>query len=249
MRHGDCPSGKSVSVNHLLVLAGGFGTRLRSVVSDVPKPLAPVMGQPYLHYMMDNWRAQGITRFTFLLHHQAELMKGFLQTLQATEDYSGCHITCLVEPQPMGTGGAIAYAVRELQLSGAFLTANADTWLSHGVGQVSAVTAPALAMVHVADSERYGRVMAEKGRVLCFEEKQAGTKPGWINAGLYHLAAGLFANWGGQPFSLERDLFPKLVINGELSAVSLDSEFIDIGIPADYFRFCRWVESGKVGAP
>ena len=77
MRHGDCPFGKSVSVNHLLVLAGGFGTRLRSVVSDVPKPLAPVMGQPYLRYMMDNWRAQGITRFTFLLHHQVELMTGF----------------------------------------------------------------------------------------------------------------------------------------------------------------------------
>ena len=74
-----------MSVNHLLVLAGGFGTRLRSVVSDVPKPLAPVMGQPYLRYMMDNRRAQGITRFTFLLHHQAELMTGFLQTLQAAQ--------------------------------------------------------------------------------------------------------------------------------------------------------------------
>ncbi len=232
----------------MLVLAGGFGTRLRSAVSEVPKPLAPVMNRPYLHYLIESWMAQGVGRLTFLLHHQADLIRAFLQSLQNEGRLKDCQITTLTEPQPLGTGGAIAYAVRELEMTGPFLIANADTWLGHGIEQVAATRAPAIAIVLLANSERYGRVRTESGRVVSFEEKQSIIGRGWINAGLYHLQADFFGDWDGKPFSLERELFPKLADSGDLSAVPLQTEFIDIGIPKDYFRFCRWIESGKIGA-
>lgn len=234
---------------NLLVLAGGFGTRLRSAVQDVPKPLAPVMNRPYLHYLIESWMALGVDRFTFLLHHQADLIRAFLLSLQDEGCLEACQITTVTEPQPLGTGGAVAYAVQKLEMTDPFLIANADTWLGHGIEQVAAAEAPAMAIVQVANSERYGTVRTESSRVVSFEEKQGIAEPGWINAGLYHLQAGYFVAWDGKPFSLERDLFPKLADSGDLSAVPLQTEFIDIGIPEDYFRFCRWIESGKIGAP
>jgi NDP-sugar pyrophosphorylase family protein len=235
------------SVPELLVLAGGFGTRLRSAVSEVPKPLAPVCGRPYLHYLLEQWREQGVRKFTFLLHHQADQIEAFLERQGMQEKFADCAFRSVTEPQPQGTGGAIAYAVRQLGLKQPFLVANADTWLSAGIAELGTAAAPAMAIVRVADSERYGSVRTEQNRVLAFEEKRAGAGAGWINAGLYCLEPDLFRQWDGQPFSLESDMFPTLVAKRSLTAVALEAEFIDIGIPADYFAFCRWIESGKMG--
>jgi D-glycero-alpha-D-manno-heptose 1-phosphate guanylyltransferase len=232
----------------LLVLAGGFGTRLRSVVSDVPKPLAPVLDRPYLHHLVESWVAQGVTRLTFLLHHQAELIAAFLQEQQRTGPLRNCALRMVTEPEPLGTGGAVAYAVRQLRMDSPFLVANADTWLGTGIAQISETDGPAMAIVHVANCERYGCLRTEKNKVVAFEEKQHSFGPGWINAGLYQLHADLFGGWDGQSFSLERELFPGLAVGGRLHAVPLQTDFIDIGVPDDYFRFCRWIESGKTGA-
>lgn len=231
----------------MLVLAGGFGTRLRSVVSEVPKPLAPVIDQPYLHYLIEHLIEQGLTSLTFLLHHQADLIETFLESLESRGHFKGCKLHALIEPRPLGTGGAVAYAVQQLQLSGAFLVTNADTWLGSGVKQVLEVPPPSIALIRVKNTERYGSVQLQHNSVVAFEEKQSSAGPGWINAGLYHLHANLFQGWNGQSFSLERELFPKLASNGRLHAIPLKADFIDIGIPEDYFRFCRWIESGKTG--
>jgi D-glycero-alpha-D-manno-heptose 1-phosphate guanylyltransferase len=231
----------------LLVLAGGFGTRLRSAVSAVPKPLAPVMGQPYLTYLLESWRNQGVTSFTFLLHHQADMIVDFLAEAQKSGLLAGCNIRTLVEPQPLGTGGALAYAVRELAMTGAFLVANADTWLGGGIKELSAAPAPAIAVVRVLNSERYGHVLIESNKISAFKEKQSGSASGLINAGLYHLDADMLREWDGRPFSLECELFSKWVSANSLTALSLETNFIDIGIPEDYFRFCRWIESKRVG--
>ena len=232
----------------LLVLAGGFGIRLRSAVSDVPKALAPVMGRPYLAYLVESWRRQAITSFTFLLHHQAEMIIDFLVEAKESGPLVGGEIRTLVEPHPLGTGGAVAYAVREFKISGSFLVANADTWLGNGIEKIAVAPAPAMAVIPVINSERYGRVRVESNKIVSFDEKRNSAVPGLINAGLYHLDADMFRDWDGQPFSLERELFPKSVSANQLTAVLLKTDFIDIGIPDDYFRFCRWIESQKVGA-
>ena len=147
----------------------------------------------------------------------------------------------------MGTGGAVAYAVRQLQMSGPFMVTNADTWLGSGIKRVFDAPLPGMAVIQVANSERYGSVRIKGDEVVEFVEKQKSSGGDWVNAGLYHLHADTFQHWDGQAFSLERELFPKLVASGQLHAVPLETDFIDIGIPEDYLRFCRWVESGRIG--
>lgn len=231
----------------LLVLAGGFGTRLKTAVAGVPKALAPVGGVPFLQLQLENWLAQGLREFTFLLHHQADQIIEFLQS-QINCRLKGCQVDWLIEPMPMDTGGAIAHAVKELGLTDGFLMTNSDTWLGGGMRELMGSVAPAMAVVNLPDVSRYGQVHLDQSNyVTAFLEKKAQSASGTVNAGLCHLSTALFKDWDGRPFSLERDLFPMLVQNHRLMAVPLETIFIDIGIPTDYHRFCRWIELGKMG--
>jgi D-glycero-alpha-D-manno-heptose 1-phosphate guanylyltransferase len=229
----------------MLILAGGFGTRLKAAVGDVPKALAPIGTVPFLQLQIEHWLAQGLRKFTFLLHHQADQIVDFLQVHKANL-LNGCEVTWLIEPVPMDTGGAIAHAVKELTLNDDFLMTNADTWLGGGIVEMIQSPAPAMALVNLTDVSRYGQVHFDRDKcVTAFAEKNGQYVVGWINAGLCHLNAELFKSWDGQPFSLERDLFATLVQHRRLTAVPLQTDFIDIGVPADYHRFCRWVATGR----
>ena len=231
----------------LLVLAGGFGTRLQSVLPGTPKAMVPVGEVPFLALQLENWVSQGIRSFVFLLHHQADQIIGFLDTVK-NRLLKDCEVMSLVEPTAMDTGGAVAYAVRELGLDGDFLVTNADTWLGSGIRELTASRTPAMAVIQLDDSSRYGQVQFDDShRVTAFSEKNALGAPGWINAGLCRLRADMFDNWDGSRFSLERQTFPELVRRGELRAAAIEPNFIDIGIPEDYQRFCRWIEAGRKG--
>lgn len=232
----------------LLVLAGGFGTRLRAVVDSVPKALAPAGDAPFLQYLLENWVHQGVHRFVFMLHHQAEVIEDFLHSTRARATLRGASVTTVREATPLGTGGAIANVVRELDLRGSFLVANADTWLGAGVEPLAATAVPALAVVRVPNTQRYGSVNIEGDVVASFAEKTASTGAGWINAGMYHLWADAFAGWSGTAFSVETEMFPRWAGARTLRAARIDADFIDIGVPDDYFRFRQWVEGGKAGA-
>lgn len=233
----------------LLVLAGGFGTRLQSVVSEVPKALAPVGNVPFLHLQIEHWKNQGINSFAFLLHHQADMIVRFLKNEQQAGALIDCEVRWLVEPTPMDTGGAVAHAVEQLGLTGNFLVTNADTWLGTGIADLTQEIAPAMAVVQLPDATRYGRVQFdEQHRVTAFQEKNSNNQgAGWINAGLCELNAASLKDWDHLPFSLERVTFPAMVARRELRAVTLQTEFIDIGVPDDYYRFCRWVTADRKG--
>ena len=231
----------------MLVLAGGFGTRLQPVVAEVPKALAPVGQVPFLYLQIEHWIAQGLRSFIFLLHHQADLIINFLET-EKNGILNNCQVTWLVEPTPMGTGGAVAHAVKQLSLMGDFLLTNADTWLGEGVQGISRSAAPSMAVLSLRDASRYGQVQFnDQLKVTAFSEKISGQEPGWISAGLCNLNADFFKNWDGQPFSLERIFFPDLAGRRVLRALPLQTDFIDIGIPSDYFRFCHWIEARRKG--
>ena len=105
---------------------------------------------------------------------------------------------------------------------------------------------PAIGLVYVDDTSRYGRVNWQGQRVQRFHEKEPNIGPGWINVGVYLLRASDFQDWVRQPFSLEQDLLPKWAQQEGLQARPLDTEFIDIGVPEDYHRFCEWYQSGKL---
>ena len=229
----------------LLVLAGGFGTRLKTTIADVPKALAPIGEVPFLYLQLENWLMQGLREFTFLLHHQADQIIDFLQAQQVGQ-LKDVQINWLIEPIPLDTGGAISHAVKMLDLNDDFLITNADTWLGGGIREVMESPSPAIAVINLANVSRYGQVHFNNDqRLSAFKEKNDQLTSGWINAGLCHLNAGLFKNWDGKPFSLERDLFPTLVQDQCLAAVPLQTDFIDIGVPADYLRFCQWVAAGR----
>ena len=231
----------------LLVLAGGLGIRLRSMISDVPKPLAPVGAIPFLQLLIEQWFEQGVREFVFLLHHKADAVEAFLSSCRRTGELRHCTFRTLTEAQPLGTGGAVAFAVRHFRLSESFFVANADTWLGSGIRELDDAAPCAVAVVSVENADRYGSLRIDQGRVAAFEEKVAGAGARWINAGLYHLSPERFLDWNGLSMSLERELLPQLVRTGQLNAVPVDADFIDIGIPEDYSRFCRWVESGRKG--
>ena len=229
----------------LLVLAGGYGTRLRSLGFDVPKALVPVGSVPFLALQIQNWIDQGINSFTFLLHHQSDQVIDFLNGAKGGL-LNDCDVSSVVEPSPLGTGGAVAFAARELTLRDDFFVANADTWLSSGLAQLNNTPAPALAVTAVSDSGRYGKVNIDKdGKVTGFEEKSSQGRAGSINAGLYRLNAQIFDDWDGSGFSLEKKTFPELISRGQLRSVLINSDFIDIGVPEDYQRFCRWISEGR----
>ena len=229
----------------LLVLAGGFGTRLKTAVNGIPKALAPIGDAPFLQLQLESWLAQGVRQFTFLLHHQAEQIIDFLLA-QRSGPLSACKVDWLVEKKPLDTGGAIAYGVKQLGLKEDFLFANADTWLGSGIAELTQAQAPSMAVVKLMNVSRYGQVQFDQNKLVrSFTEKKIESMGGWINAGMGKLEADLFLGWDGNPFSLERDLYPALVQENKLSAVPLRTDFIDIGVPDDYYHFCRWVTTGR----
>jgi D-glycero-alpha-D-manno-heptose 1-phosphate guanylyltransferase len=231
----------------LLVLAGGFGMRLQPVVAEVPKVLAPVGQLPFLYIQIENWIAQGLRSFVFLLHHQSDLIISFLEA-QKNGLLADCQVTWIVEPTPMDTGGAVAYAVKQFNLTGNFLLTNADTWLGAGVQNMSRSSAPSMAVLGLRDASRFGQVQFnDQFNVTTFVEKSISQSHGWINAGFYQLNADLFKNWDERPFSLEKIFFPELAGRGALKAVPIQTDFIDIGVPDDYFRFCQWISTGRKG--
>ncbi len=230
----------------VLILAGGFGSRLKQAVSNVPKPLAPVCGKPFLAYLVENFYSQGVREFIFLLHYEADKICSVLREMTEKVTLDRISITTIIESSPLGTGGSIKNAIESLGITDSFLVVNSDTWLGTGLTDLSLSPANSIAYVEVKDCSRYGKLVIKKGLVKRFLEKAESNSGGFINAGYYHLSPTIFDDFLlTDSFSLEQDLFPLLVDKGLLCGKHLETDFIDIGIPKDYFRFCQWIEEEK----
>jgi D-glycero-alpha-D-manno-heptose 1-phosphate guanylyltransferase len=218
----------------VLILAGGLGTRLQSSLPNRPKVLAPVVGRPFLSYLMDQLISSGFGHVILCTGYRGEQVK------QAFGDnYKGLDIQYSNEPEPLGTGGALRYGLPLIATDWALVT-NGDsyvdfnlkdflTWHFENDLHVSIVLA------YVADTDRYGRVeVKEDGRIVKFDEKGASHGPGWVNAGVYILNRSILETIpSGQPFSLEREFFPFL-INRDLYGFRSKAAFIDIGTAESY---------------
>jgi len=227
----------------MLVLAGGFGKRLKKSLNNVPKPLAPINDTPLLKLLLKNWVSQGQQKFIFLLHHQAEKI---IEFLSQQSNYFGnfVDIDWIVEKKPLGTGGSVSNAIRVKNLSGSVLISNADTWLDGGLSKIKNIRSAAIAVVKVTDTRRFGSLSIDnEGNIFQFFEKNTNAFdniPGMINAGLYKLPTKIFLDFDEDKFSLEEKILPELSKKRSLKAVILDGNFYDIGIPKDYSRFCEW---------
>lgn len=220
----------------LVILAGGLGTRLRSVVADRPKVLAPVAGRPFLEHLLGWLARQGARRVILALGHLAEQVEEFLAAKGG--DFPTLAVETAREPEPMGTGGALAFCRGRLR-SDPLLVMNGDTFVDVDLGAFVAAragsgAAAGLVAVRVEDAARYGRLeLSPEGRVLRFVEKDAGgpSGPAWINGGIYLLGRDLLDRLPAGTSSLERDLLERLPA-GDVLAFPAHGRFIDIGTPA-----------------
>ena len=227
----------------LLVLAGGFGTRLKTIVSDRPKPLAPIGDKPFLFFQIKSWKEQGFRTFIFLLHYQAIQIVEFITHAQRTSLLSDCEVQWIIEEEPLGTGGAVANAIRLLKIEEDFIIVNADTWLESGLKRLAASTSPTIALVNQENVARYGQVIINTDyQVIQFKEKSIHGNSGLISTGCLKLHPKTFSSYFNKAISLETEIIPQIVNQGILSAIELETRFIDIGIPEDYKRFCEWVD-------
>jgi D-glycero-alpha-D-manno-heptose 1-phosphate guanylyltransferase len=217
-----------------IVLAGGMGTRLRAVVSDLPKPMAPVAGRPFLELLLRSLVAKGFSRVILSIGYMAEKISGHFGSC-----FAGVELAYSLETDPLGTGGAVSQAAR-LVREDHFFVFNGDTFLDLDARGVDAMwqrkRKPLIVARAVEDTARYGRLDIDHGHVVRFAEKGQGG-PGLINAGCYVFQADQFSDIEpGARFSLETDYLAPLV---ERTAVALhvaSGLFIDIGVPSDYVR-------------
>jgi NDP-sugar pyrophosphorylase family protein len=225
--HADRPIGVEV-----LVLAGGLGTRLSHVMADCPKILAPIEGRPFLDYLLHWLGEQGATRVVLGLGHRAAPV---LEHLDA-RPISSLEVITVVEPEPLGTAGAIGFALSRLA-GDPVLVMNGDTFVqadlrkfvaSHRESKASA----SILCVRVEDAGRFGRIEIHDGRVRRFEEKSSAVSgPSWVSAGVYLLSRPLLeriAKLGKG--SLEHDVLEPMPA-GSIHAFQSSGPFLDIGTP------------------
>lgn len=217
-----------------IVLAGGFGTRLRQVVADVPKPMAPIAGRPFLEILLGSLARKGFARVVLSLGFMAEKISDHFGTR-----FAGVDIAYVVEDTPLGTGGAIRLALEACTQNHVFVF-NGDTYLDLEVQsleqQWQAKRHQVVVGRHVPDTSRYGRLVVDDGRITGFAEKGIAG-PGLINAGCYVLATDALARFSlNQPFSIETDYLVPEVISATVDVFVTEGMFIDIGIPEDYAR-------------
>ena len=224
----------------VFILCGGLGTRLRSVVKDTPKPMAPVLGRPFLSYLMDSFSVGSVTEFILCVGYKRE---------QIIDHFGKCYkdisISYSIEEEPLLTGGALQKAFLSLKSSEReepVLVINGDTFVKFNLPKMlerfNETQADLVMLTKKLESpDRYGTVILDKDeRILGFKEKTKKTNSGLINAGVYLFKPNLLINFRETPFSFERDFLEPNV--GKIKVVSFETfaDFIDIGVQSDYAR-------------
>ena len=208
-----------------VVLAGGLGTRLREAVADVPKPMAPVGGRPFLERLLDYWIAQGVRRAVLAVGYMHDTIRRHFG-----ERYRGCAIAYSVEDKPLGTGGALVQAL-PLVHEQTFLVLNGDTYFAVPLDALGAFHrrrgADATLSLFRSDNPRYtGIALNADGRVTSFSGH------GLVNGGVFLFERPALAGLPAGVSSLEKDLLPGL--DAEIYGCVFDAPFVDIGLPEDW---------------
>lgn len=225
-----------MAIREAIILAGGLGTRLRSVVPDLPKCMAPVNEKPFLTYVINHLQAEGITHFIFSLGYKSEAIIAFLE-----ENFPSLLFKTCIEEEPLGTGGAVKKALK-IAKDHDVLIANGDTLfkidveLLTGIHTLSGASC-SLSLKPMQNFDRYGVVEIDEFSVIKnFKEKQF-FENGLINGGMYIINKNKFLETNlPDRFSFEKDYLEKYYKVRRMFGIVLDEYFIDIGIPVDYAR-------------
>lgn len=221
-----------------IILAGGFGTRLQSVVSDVPKPMAPINTTPFLNYIFDYLKFYNIEHVVLSTGYLSEKISEYYK-----EEFNGIKISYTKEETPLGTGGGIRLAMLKcetenvLVLNGdSFFDVNLNKYYNQHTSFHSDCT---LALRKVDNAARYGTIqLGDMNVIKKFKEKDSVKKKGLINGGVYILKRELFLakTIENNPFSIEKDFYETKINEVTIFGFEYDGYFIDIGIPDDYTK-------------
>ena len=231
-----------------VLLAGGLGTRLRSVVSDRPKPMALVDGKPFMEYVIMQLKKYGIDEIIFAVGYKGSMVEEYFKDGREL----GVKVSYAYEEELLGTAGAIKNGGK-LVTDDRFFVLNADTFYQMDYSRLTKLAGEqgldmALVLRRVEDVSRYGRAELDgDGRLVSFNEKTEEKRPGTINGGVYLMRRELLAEIPDGKVSLENEMIPKwLGEHRALGGFVNDGYFIDIGIPEDYLKFRQDVEEGVV---
>lgn len=218
-----------------IILVGGLGTRLRAMVSDVPKPLAPVGGRPFLAWMLDMLDHRGLSRIVLAAGYRADAVKEAIGT-----KWGRMSIEYSIETAPLGTGGAIRRACQRIHGRGVHVL-NGDTFLQYDPAALERCVQSTgcqigMAVASVTDTARYGAVVLDGQIVSGFTEKGV-RRPGYINGGAYFLTREAMARLPAKAaYSFEDAVLLPAVEMAQACGYTETSAFIDIGVPEDYVR-------------
>ena len=225
-------------LNTAIILAGGMGTRLKTIISDLPKPMAPIMNVPFLTYQLNYLKHFGIKKVIFSVGYLSEKI-----IAHYNQSFENISIEYSIEKNPLGTGGGIRMAMSNLKedlvliLNGdSFFDLNLEQFYNLHLEQKSDFS---LALRYVNNSERYGNIeFNSSNQITSFIEKNQLNQSGYINAGVYILSKKLYLQ-NTKPninFSIEKDFFEKQLNQLIIKGFEFKDYFIDIGIPEDYLK-------------
>jgi D-glycero-alpha-D-manno-heptose 1-phosphate guanylyltransferase len=220
---------------NVVILAGGLGTRLHSVLPDKAKCLAPIADNPFIFHLLNRFVTNRCSHLIISVCHLAEQIKSAVGS-----DYQGIPVTYVEEVTPLGTGGALRLCAEYLA-GQPFIALNADSFLDIKMDELVFPTEASwvnLAAVSVPDTSRYGALeLGEDNEVAAFREKTASSGEGLINAGIYCIRSEIWAEVPLQKvLSWERDILPRAVAARQVRAQAFHRDFIDIGTPESYAR-------------
>lgn len=218
-----------------IILAGGSGSRLRSVSGDLPKPMMPLCGRPFLSYLLQNLLNAGIQRIVLSVGHRHEVISSYFGN-----DYKGISIAYCVDEIPLGTGGALTKALR-LTSEQNLLVLNGDSYYGIDMAAVFRYHTElhgdvTIALKQLDECSRFGTVSVQDDRIVSFREKGVSGS-GYINSGIYVVNRRIVkAMPVGETFSFETDVLEKIVTTKLVLPYFSNAYFIDIGTPDDYRR-------------
>ncbi len=220
-----------------VILAGGLGTRLKEVVQDIPKPMAPIAGKPFLDYLLRHLAFYGIEKFLFLTGYKSEIIEEYLE-----REFSGKVVVEISrEKSLLGTGGALLNAWDYLEEE--FIMVNGDTYVNFDYTSFlnqRIIKTNYIILKHLEHSERYGSIIINSENIIKeFREKEMRNDV-LINTGIYLLQKRSLQEYYSsytfeKKISLESEIFPEMSTEGMLTGFVTDGDFIDIGVPEDYF--------------
>jgi D-glycero-alpha-D-manno-heptose 1-phosphate guanylyltransferase len=221
-----------------IILAGGMGTRLRGVIQDVPKPMAPVGGKPFLEYLLLQLKKWEIVEIVLSVGYKKDIIKAWF----GNGSQIGMHITYSEENEPLGTGGALKQAISSND-DPYFIVMNGDSYFDINFSDLiiyhaSKPSITTISLAFVKDKGRYGSVeINDEGSVVNFQ-KESPNGSGLINGGIYLLDRNIVTYIPEGPISLEGDILPLIKKEKRLYGKVFDGFFLDMGLPEDYL----WID-------